>query len=165
MKRNEEISQLKKGSIMIRKAISYIIIYLFSVVIGGLSAALLSVPFITETQVSILRLSFSLGIVTMVYSILIVPVIVVFNLLVCRFLPQLFWPKCYPIFAYIIFGVNHFLAGFTFFSGNYWPMRLEFITIDHWIVLTIAASLSGSTAIYANIGAEKIKEYYMRDKS
>jgi hypothetical protein len=155
----------ENGEKMIRKAIISILIYVLAVIIGGLTAGLLSVLFIAETQGSVVRHSFFLGLVTMTYSILIIPVIVGFNMLVCRFLPQLYWLKCYPVFAYVIFGVNHFLSGFTFFSSNYWPIRIVNVNIDHFIVLAMAAALSGSTAIYANIGAEKIKNYYQENNS
>ena len=150
---------------MVRKAIIFILIYVLAVIIGGLTAGLLSVLFIAETQESVVMNSFFLGLVTMTYSILIIPVIVGFNVLVYRFLPQLYWLKCYPVFAYVIFGANHFLAGFTFFSSNYWPIRIVNVNIDHFIVLAMAATLSGSTAIYANIGAEKIKNYYQKNNS
>jgi cation transport ATPase len=150
---------------MLTKIIVTIFIYVLAVIIGGLTAGILSTPFIYETKVSILKYSLFLGGVTLMYSIYIVPVIVVFHVLVYRFLPQLYLLNFYPVFAYVIFGVNHFLAGFTFFSNNYWPIRLGSIHIDHLIVLTMAAALSGSTAIYANIGLEKIKNYYQKSNA
>ncbi|MBW1813392.1 MAG: hypothetical protein JRJ39_06890 [Deltaproteobacteria bacterium] len=165
MRRKEEILSAKNGEKMLRKIIVYIFIYLLAVIIGGLTAGLLSVPFVSETQVSVLRYSFFLGVVTLIYSILIMPVILIFHMLVCRFLPQLYLLNLYPVFAYAIFGVNHFLAGFTFFSSNYWPIRIGNVNIDHLIVLAMAAALSGSTAIYGNIGVEKIKQYYQENNA
>jgi len=150
---------------MLRKAIVHILTYLIAVIIGGLAAGLLSVPFIIEAKVSLPRYAIFLGGVTSIYSILIIPVMVIFHMLVCRFLPKLYLLKCYPVFAYAIFGVNHFLAGFTFFSKNYWPISIVNVTMGHFIVLAMAAALSGSTAIYANIGAEKLKNYYGKNQS
>lgn len=150
---------------MLRKATVCILTYVIAVIIGGLTAGLLSVPFIVDAKVSVVKYSSFLGVVTLAYNIIIIPVMIVFHMLVCRFLPELYWLKCYPVFAYVIFGVNHFLAGFTFFSKSYWPIRSANVTMDHFIVLAMAAALSGSTAIYANIGAEKIKNYYQKNKS
>lgn len=150
---------------MIRKAIRQILIYFFASVVGGLTGALLSIPFLADSHSTILRYSVFLGLVTFLYSILIIPVIAAFNTLVWRFLPNLYLLKCYPVFAYIIFGVNHFLAGFTFFSSSYWPIQVGRMDLEHGFVLAIAAALSGSTAIYVNIGAEKIKQYYQRNST
>jgi len=142
--------------------IIHIVVYALAVVVGGLAAGFLSIPFIMEIKVSVIKYAYFLGVVTIIYSILIIPVMLVFHILVCRFLPQLYLLKLYPVFAYAIFGVNHFLAGFTFFSKNYWPIRIANLTIEHAVVLAMAAALSGSTAIYVNIGAEKIKTYYQK---
>jgi len=142
--------------------IIHTVVYALAVVVGGLAAGLLSVPFIMEMKVSVIKYAYFLGVVTIIYSILIIPVMIIFHILVCRFLPQLYLLKLYPVFAYAIFGVNHFLAGFTFFSKNYWPIRIANLTIEHAVVLAMAAALSGSTAIYVNIGAEKIKKYYQK---
>jgi len=165
MKRIEETLFAQNGEKMLRKIVVLFFIYLCAVIIGGLTSCLLSVPFVYETQATVFRYSFFLGIVTCLYSILILPVIIIFHWLVYRFLPQLYWLNVYPVFAYIIFGANHFLAGFIFFSGNYWPIKIGSVNMDHFIVLTMAAALSGSTAIYANIAAEKIKNYYKKSSS
>lgn len=148
---------------MVKKILIHLMTYLAAVITGGLTAALLSIFFIAEAHIPVAKYSFFLGVVTLGYSVLILPVIIAFNMLVCRFLPQLYWLKCYPVFAYAIFGVNHFLAGFTFFSSNYWPISTVNVNTEHFIVLAMAAAMSGSTAIYVNIGAEKIKKYYQKD--
>jgi len=165
MRKKEEILLAKNGEKMLRKIINSIFIYVLATIIGGLTAGLLSVPFVYETQESVLRYSFFLGVVTLIYSTLIIPIILVFHMLVYHFLPQLYLLKLYPVFAYVIFGANHFLAGFTFFSRNYWPIKIGNLNIDHLIVLAMAAALSGSTAIYGNIGVEKIKQYYQKSNS
>lgn len=148
---------------MVKKTIIYISIYILAVIVGGITAGMLSVPFIYQTQTTVVNHSIFLGAITLVYSVLILPIMIAFHMLVRWFLPTLFLFKWYPVFAYIIFGANHFIAGFTFFSRNYWPIKLPQLILEHLIVLAMAAALSGSTAIYANVGLEKIKNHYQKD--